>query len=243
MEWDEDCEIAFFLLKRLCTEAPILAYADYTNPFKVHTDASEEGLGAILYQTQDDGTDKVIAYASHSLKKSKWKYHSSKLEFLALKWAITDQFHEYLYGGTLEVHSNNNPLTYVLTTAKLDATGQRWVASLANYNFTITYHSGKHNINADALSRIPWNIATTYQPPLIKSALIRGTRGESSIPMIPPDLRVLSKIMQAWEKLQITPDEWKQAQASDLDIGPIIELFKAKQLQQYKAKEDDPFQE
>ena len=66
VEWDEDCEIAFLLLKRLCTEVPILAYADYTKPFKVHTDASEEGLGAILYQTQDDGTDKVIAYASCS---------------------------------------------------------------------------------------------------------------------------------------------------------------------------------
>ena len=152
IEWDQDCEIAFHLLKRLCTEAPILTYADYTKPFKVHTNALEEGLGAILYQTQEDETDKVIAYSSHSLKKSEWKYHSSKLEFLALKWAITDQFHEYLYGSTFEVHTDNSPLTYVLTTAKLDATGQRWVASLANYNFMITYCSGKHNIDADALS-------------------------------------------------------------------------------------------
>ena len=160
------------MLKRLCTEAPILAYADCTKPFKVHTSASKDGLGAILYQTQDDGTDRVIAYASHSLKKSEQIYLSSKLEFLALKWAITDQFHEYLYGGTFEVHSDNNPLTYVLTTAKLDATGQRWVASLANYNFTITYHSGKHNVDTDTLSRIPWDIETTNQPILIKSALM-----------------------------------------------------------------------
>ena len=224
MEWDQDCEIAFLLLKRLCTEVPILAYADYTKPFKVHTDASEEGLGAILYQTQDDRIDKVIAYASHSLQKSEWKYLSSKLEFLALKWAITDQFHEYLYGRTFEVHYKNN-LTYVLTTAKLDTTGQRWVASLAINNFTITYHSGQYNINADAFSRVPWNIASTDQPLLIKSALTRGTQGESLIPMIPPDLRVLSKITQAQEKLQLTPDEWKQAQADDPDIGPIVELL------------------
>ena len=118
-------------------EASILTYVDYTKPFKVHTNASEEGLGVILYQTQEDGTDRVIAYASCSLKKSERKYHLSKLEFLALKWAITDQFHEYLYGGTFKVHTDSNPLTYVLTTAKLDATGQRWVASLTNYNF---YH-------------------------------------------------------------------------------------------------------
>ena len=51
-------------------ETPVLAYVDYTKPFKGHMDASEEGLGAILYQTLDDGTDRVIAYASHSLKKS-----------------------------------------------------------------------------------------------------------------------------------------------------------------------------
>ena len=206
----------------------------------MHTDASGEGLGAILYQTQDDGTDKVIAYASHSFKKSEWKYHSSKLEFLALKWAITNQFHKYLCGGTFKVHSDNNPLTYILTTAKLDTTGQKWVTSLANYNFTITYCSGQHNIDADALSRVPWNMASTDQPLLIKSAPMRGTQGESSIPMIPPDLRVLSKIMQAQEKLQLTPYEWKQGQADDPDIGPIVELLKAKQLQQYKAKEDNP---
>ena len=73
MEWDQECEIAFLLLKRLCTEAHILTYADYTKPFKVHTNASEEGLGAILYQTQEDGTDQVIAYISRSLKTSELK--------------------------------------------------------------------------------------------------------------------------------------------------------------------------
>ena len=104
----------------------------------------------------------------------------------------------------------------------------------------ITYHSGKHNIDADALSQVPWNLTTSDQQILIKSALIRGTQGKSLIPMIPPDLRVLSKIMQAWERPQLTPDEWKQAQADDPDIGSVVKLLKAKQLQQYKAKEDSP---
>ena len=70
IDWTEDCDSAFLLLKKLCTEAPVLACADYTKPFKVHTDALEDGLGAVLYQTQDDSLDRVIAYASHSLKKS-----------------------------------------------------------------------------------------------------------------------------------------------------------------------------
>ena len=124
--------------------------------------------------------------------------------------------------------------------AKLDATGQRWVASLANYNFTITYHSGKHNVDADTSSRVPCGIGTTNQPLLVKSALIWGMQGESSFPMVPPGLRVLSKITQAWERPQLTPNEWKQAQAEDPDTGPIVKLLKTKQLQQCKVKEDDP---
>ena len=92
----------------------------------------------------------VIAYPSRSISNAENIYHSSKLEFLALKWAVCEWFHEYLYGGTFEVFTDNNPLTYILTTAKLDATIQQWVASLANYNFKIFYKSSKQNVEADA---------------------------------------------------------------------------------------------
>ena len=73
-----------------------------------------------------------------------------------MKWAITEQFHEYLYGNTFDVYTDNNPLTYVLMTAKLDVMGHRWITGLANYNFHIHYQSGKSNVEADALSRIDW---------------------------------------------------------------------------------------
>ena len=79
--WDEKCEQAFKALKDICSHIPVLAYADYTQPFPVHMDASELGLGAVLYQEQDDGTTRVIAFASHSLSNSEQRYHSSKLEF------------------------------------------------------------------------------------------------------------------------------------------------------------------
>ena len=92
-------------------------------------------MGAVLYQKQDDGTDHVIPYASRTLSKAEKNYDAHKLEFLGLKWSVTERFHEYLYGGEFEVYTDNNPLTYILTTAKLDVTGQRRVASLANYNF------------------------------------------------------------------------------------------------------------
>ena len=133
-----------------------MAYANYQKPFKLHTDASEHGLGVVLYQKQDDNTEHVITYASRTLSKSERNYDIHKLEFLALKWSIMERFHEYLYGGHFDVYTDNNPLTYILTTAKLDATGQRWEASLANYNFKIFYKSGKLNVEADALLHIPW---------------------------------------------------------------------------------------
>ena len=122
----------------------------------MNIDASERGLGSVLYQKQVDGTFRVIAYASRSLSKTEKNYNAHKLEFLALKWAITERFHEYLYGGDFKVFTDNNPLTYVLTSAKLDATGQRWIANLANYNFKIFYRCGRSNIDAD--SRIPWEV-------------------------------------------------------------------------------------
>ena len=76
-----------------------------------------EGLKAVLYQVQN-GAKRVIAYASRSVNKTEMNYPVHKLEFLALKWAITDKFHDYLYGGnTFDVYTDNNPLTYVLSTA------------------------------------------------------------------------------------------------------------------------------
>ena len=149
------CQKAFDKLKEWCTTTPILAYSDFGKPFKLHTDTSVLGLGAVLYQVCD-GVENVISYVSRSLTKSETKDSVHKLEFLCLKWAIIEQFYEYLYGNTFDVYTDNNPLTYVLMTAKLDAMGHRWVTGLANYNFHIHYQSRKSNVEADALSRIDW---------------------------------------------------------------------------------------
>ena len=152
--WGHEQQEAFRVLKEKLTNPPILAFADYSLPFILHTDASGQGLGAVLYQLQD-GVERVIAYASRGLRPSERKYPAHKLEFLALKWSVTDKFHDYLMGTTFEVVTDNNPLTYVLTSAKLDATGHRWVAALANYDFSIRYRAGKKNLDADGLSRLP----------------------------------------------------------------------------------------
>ena len=97
VEWTEAANSAFEHLKELCVSTPILAYPDYQLPFILHTDISSEGLGEVLYQKQK-GKLRVIAYASRSVSKSESNYPAHKLEFLALKWAVCEKFHEYLCG-------------------------------------------------------------------------------------------------------------------------------------------------
>ena len=91
------------------------------------------------------------------MNETEQRYHSNKQEFLALKWAVTEQFHEYLspYGknrNEFVVRMDNNPVTYIFSLANLDAASQRWVAQLASYNFALEYQKGKDNIVADFLS-------------------------------------------------------------------------------------------
>ena len=143
--------------------------------------------------------------------------------------------------GEFEVYTDNNPLMYILTTAKLDATGQRWVASLANYNFKIFYRSGKHNVEADALSRIPWeNTQADHLEPLIVQTMLQskletevGIREEYS------PLNVIQKEMLVNSSPKLTQPEWVKEQYEDIDIGATIQLLKTGKLGKYVAKETD----
>ena len=148
---------AFNHLKAACLQAPILSFPDFSKSFLLETDAPDKALGAVLSQKQSDGRYHPIAYASHIMNETEQRYHSNKQEFLALKWAVTEQFHEYLssYGknrNEFVVHTDNNPLTYIFSTANLDAAAQRWVAHLTSYNFALEYQKGKDNTVADFLS-------------------------------------------------------------------------------------------
>ena len=95
-------------MKEELINAPVLGYPDYTLPFLLQTDASGVGLGAVLAQVQS-GLKRVIAYASRGLSPPETRYPAHKLEFLALKWAITDKFLDHLYGRKLSVLTDNNP--------------------------------------------------------------------------------------------------------------------------------------
>ena len=224
-----------------------LAYPDYQLPFTLHTDSSTDGLGAVLYQKQN-GKQRVIAYASRSVSKAESNYPAHKLEFLALKWAVCEKFHEYLYGTKpFEVFTDNNPLTYVLTSAKLDACGQRWVAKLANYNFSIKYRCGVSNTEADALSRIKWPEAISEKLDLdngcmdthIINAILTGAVSKSSLiesvscstDVIPTELdKTTSKLSNI---------NWMKEQRLDPNLGVIIRLIESGQLFKRKLQGKD----
>ena len=122
--------------------SPVLAFTDYTKDFLLKTDASKEGLGAVLSQKQEDGWFHPVAYGSRALTMHEKNYHSTKLEFLVLKWAVTEHFREYLQYQPFMVKTDNNLLMYIMTTPNLDDTGHRWVGTLAKFNFQLEYQKG-----------------------------------------------------------------------------------------------------
>ena len=157
ISWGSAQQAALEELVGHLSNPPIMAYPDFSKAFSLHADASREGLGAVLHQ-KHEGVMRVVAYASRALSAVEKNYHlhAGKLEFLTLKWAITAQFRDYLYySPKFIVFTDNNPLTYVLTSAKLNATGLRWVNELADFHFDVTYRPGKANADADTLSRMP----------------------------------------------------------------------------------------
>uniref|UniRef100_A0A3B1JKD5 Gypsy retrotransposon integrase-like protein 1 n=1 Tax=Astyanax mexicanus TaxID=7994 RepID=A0A3B1JKD5_ASTMX len=154
--WSGECQTAFDKLKGCLMSPPVLAYPDFTQPFILTTDGSLHGLGAVLSQKQG-GTERVIAYASRGLRgseKNDKNYSAFKLELLALKWAVTEKFRDFLMFAKFSVVTDHNPLRY-LDSANLGVVEQRWVAQMAEYNFDISYKPGRQNANADVLSRLP----------------------------------------------------------------------------------------
>ena len=152
--WTPECQQVFEKLKELLTSAPLLKYPDFSKPFVLETDASGVGLGAVLAQRQEDGTVQPIAYASRSLQKHERNYGITELEGLGVVWAAK-HFRPYLYGHECTVYTDHEALKSLLNTPQPSGKLARWGLALQELNLTILHRSGKHNTNADALSRSP----------------------------------------------------------------------------------------
>ena len=154
---------------------------------------------------------------------------------------MREKFHEYLYGSKpFEIFTDNNPLTYVLTSAKLDACGQRWVAKLANYNFAIRYRCGQSNVEADALSRISWQSVLANNEDLdidlecmdthVVNAVLTGSKSKSSlIESASCNPEIIPKELDTDSNPSSTLD-WVKIQRADPNLSVIIKLIESDQL-------------
>jgi hypothetical protein len=149
-----ECEQAFRELKERLTTSPVFAYPNFSRDFVLETDASVQGIGAVLSQRQDDQRLHPIAYASRDLSPVERQYGITELETLAVVWAIS-HFHHYLYGNSVTVFTDHTAVKAVLETANPTAKHARWWTRVYRRGVKIVYHPGRENSIADALSRHP----------------------------------------------------------------------------------------
>eukprot|EP00731_Ephydatia_muelleri_P024465 Em0016g736a len=151
--WSSDCDAAFLQLKERLVTSPILGYPVFNQPFMVDTDASGEGLWAVLSQYVS-GVERVIAFASRSLSKAERKYCATRREMLALVWAIK-HFRPYLYGRRFTVRTDHASLRWLQSFHEPEGQVARWLECLSEYDFEVVHRPGTKHTNADALSRMP----------------------------------------------------------------------------------------
>ena len=215
-------------------------------------DALLQGLGAVLSQRDKTGTSHVIAFTSRSLwpsEQSMCNYSSAKLELLALKWAVTEKFRDYLLGSKFTVYTDNNPLAYVKE-SKLGVAQIRWLSKLALFDFNIKYRSGKLNQAPDALSCLPMKnseiLSDTESDEYETisyavmcddlSEVIKGEKlpldlkraAQAEISQQAPDSRKINVHSGMVDVLsRVTPSMMKEAQEEDIDISKTIHYVKS----------------
>ena len=156
-EWDKGCQEAFEKLKQLLTEAPVLAFPDFSREFILETDTSGAGLGAVLAQKGEDGASRPIAHASRTIQPHERNYGVTELEALAIVWSVK-HFRHYLYGHRCEVFTDHEALKSLLNTPHPSGKLARWGLAIQELDLHIHYRPGKKNMDADALSHSPFPI-------------------------------------------------------------------------------------
>ncbi|MCY3930012.1 MAG: RNase H-like domain-containing protein, partial [Acidobacteria bacterium] len=155
--WGQVQEEAFNKAKTILSSAPVLALFDPNLNTVVSSDASSFGLGAVLLQTQRDGSRRPVAYISRAMTSTEQRYAQIEKEALALTWAC-ERFSDYLIGMVFHCETDHKPLIPLLSTKNLDELPprvQRFRMRLMRYRFTISHVPGKSLVIADTLSRAP----------------------------------------------------------------------------------------
>lgn len=152
--WKEEQQKAFEEIKLRLTCKPILSIYKVNAKTEVHTDASQHGLGAVLFQEQEDGRMHPISYFSRKTTNEEAKYHSYELEALAIVCAL-EKFRVYLIGVEFTIKTDCNSLKLLEGKRELNPRIGRWFIRLSEFNYRLEYLKGEKNCVADGLSRNP----------------------------------------------------------------------------------------
>ncbi|XP_032428228.1 uncharacterized protein LOC116725923 [Xiphophorus hellerii] len=193
--WDEDCAAAFSALRMALVGAPVLQYPDPNQPFILDTDASDRGIGAVLFQGGETG-ERVVAYYSRTLSRAERNYCVTRRELLAVVQGVR-HFCHYLYGRKFLLRTDHASLTWLLNFKEPEGQLARWLEALQDYNFQIVHRAGRLHGNADALSRRPCAIGTDCKQ--CQRVEGRGSMGPQTVA-----LQVVSKNPQHPRCLRVT---------------------------------------
>ena len=219
-KWTSECTSAFCKLKQHLTTAPILVYPDFSRPFILDTDASNDGIGAVLSQ-EYDGSERVVAYASRTLNKSERKYSVTRKELLAVV-VFTQHFRTYLLGQPFKLRTDHGSLSWLCNFK--DPTGQlaRWLEQLQEFHFEVIHRKGPAHQNADALSRLPHQAKEQHD------------FGPSASECENPDSVAIPQIAaaslqnnSAGSSDSTQPGDIREAQLADSITGPILRAKEA----------------
>ncbi|UYV71437.1 hypothetical protein LAZ67_8003186, partial [Cordylochernes scorpioides] len=152
--WGKEQELSFNSLKNKLISSEVLTHYDPNKPIGLHTDASDQGLGAVLVHLNENTKERPISYASRTLQKAETNYSTTEKECLAIIWAIK-KFRPYLYGRKFTIYTDHHSLCWMAKMKNPAGRLARWSLELQEYDFAIKYKSGKTHLDADGLSRCP----------------------------------------------------------------------------------------
>ena len=152
--WGVPQQSAFEEIKARLISPAVLKVPVKGLPFRLATDWSEFGFGAVLSQVYPDGSEHPVAFASRACNKHERNYASYKGEMLAAVWAV-EHFRMYLLGQSFTLVTDHQPLSFLMKSQKLSGLYARWACRLQEYDITVVYRPGAANCNADGISRFP----------------------------------------------------------------------------------------
>lgn len=145
--WNDKAQEAFEVLKSKMARPPVLALPNFSKSFTVETDASAQGMGAVLLQEGHP-----IAFLSKAFSPKNALLSAYERELLAVVFAV-NKWQHYLMSLPFVIKTDQQSLKYVLEHKLSTPFQQKWLSKLAGFDYTVEYKSGKENVVADALSR------------------------------------------------------------------------------------------